>query len=549
MVKAVEKPKDDSLTPERTEFLKKSLEFFKNPGLLELIRQELDKDHINDDREKMFVFCSELSSQLPPQYRFSTALTGYTSEGKTNLWKTTSKHLPGSWYLDLTRATKSTIEDDIKGVNLIYFGEEGANKDIVETLKQLVEDGITAMKKDVRDNFKSVRIEEQPRKVGIYSTTADASDQELATRYAVACITGSPMKYKKVNDDTLRVSSDVSLEIQRAIRNTSRTWISVGLEQLQPVDIITVPYAHLFTVDNRQARSMRDLKRFLNLIRVLAWLCQHRRIMYKEQDRTVIVANPVDYWNAMEIGSDIFAQSLSGIEQRLQNVIDSYQRIVREHPENIHTFERDGKPDPRFDNTLVWIDRSLLQDDLGINSRETIRNHLKSLESKGLFASIWTGNRNFVSLKHPSANDSPTKYPLITGKRNEVYHSIKKLYNKTLVGHPSVDRSLVSPDDQSLLKLLSEETSERTIRRKSRHAVNKTSKKHEIVRSKSFAHMKPADVREFCEANYDDEKTVSYEQLRQQFPDRLLTGLIESQLLKIQPNGNYRFFEVIASDE
>jgi len=552
MAKATKKTRDDSLSPEQTEFQRESLEFFKKPDLLDYIKQELDKDHIDDDREKMFTFFSEISSRLPPGYRFSTALTGYTSEGKTNLWKTTSKHLPSDWFLDLTRATKATLEDDIKNVNLIYFGEEGANKDITETVKQLVEDGISAMKKDLRNDNKSVRIETQPRKVGIYSTTADASDQELATRYAVACVTGSPEKYRQVNMNTLQVASDVDLEIERSIRSTSPTWITVGLMQLQPVDIVTIPYSHLLTVDNRQARSMRDLKRFLNLIRSLAWLCQHRRVIYKHREKTVLIASPADFWNAMEIGSDIFAQSLSGIEQRLQNVIDSYQRIVKEHPEHIHTFEKDGKPDPKYDNELVWIDRSLLQDDLGISSRDTIRNHIKSLDSMGLFASIWTGSRNFVAYKHQSATKSPTKYPLITDERNTLYHKIIKQYNKKLVGDSSLDSSLSPPDDSSLLKLLSEKSPTNNYRLKTQkkgHKSHKVGIKSKNQSVKLVGDIKPADVRKYCLANYDDEKTISYEQLRQQFPDRLLTGLIESQLLKIQPNGNYRFFEVIASDE
>ena len=100
---------------------KNAIARFKNPKILENIKSELDRDHIGDDKEKMFVFLSACSSRLHPSYRFSVALTGYFSEGKTNLWKSIAKHLPGHWYVDLTRITRASLEDDIKNYNLIYF--------------------------------------------------------------------------------------------------------------------------------------------------------------------------------------------------------------------------------------------------------------------------------------------------------------------------------------------------------------------------------------------------------------------------------------------
>ena len=43
----------------------------------------------------------------------------------------------------------------------------------------------------------------------------------------------------------------------------------------------------------------------------------------------------------MEIGNDIFSQSYSGIESRLQKVIDAYNKIKKNQPESIHHFKRD----------------------------------------------------------------------------------------------------------------------------------------------------------------------------------------------------------------
>jgi hypothetical protein len=459
--------------------------------------------------------------------------------------------------MDLTRVTRSAIEDNLQNVNLVYFGEEGANLDLIEIIKQAVEDGLSVFKKDVRDNFKSVRHEVQPRKVGIYSTTRDASDPELMSRYATVCITGSPTKYAKVNESTLHVFSDPDLAIDRSIRNTSRTWINVGLEQLSHADILYIPYASMLTVDSRNARSMRDLKRFCSLIGTLAWICQLNRYVYKHRDKTILVASPEDFWNAYEIGSDIFAQSLSGIETRLQHIIDSYQRIVQKQPALIHKFMRDGKDDPRYNNELSWVERSHIQKDIGISSRDTIRRHVKTLEELGIFTSAWTGNQHFIAFKYGSPTNPLTKRRLITVAQNEFYHDLKTKHHTKCYSKLVAQLVGASPEDSSLLKLVSEEKRAATNSRKHTQKDIKTSKKREISRSKLVGNretkhagdIKPADVHRYCLANYDDEKTISYKQLKKKFPDQFITGLIESQFLKIQPNGNYQFIEVIANDE
>lgn len=560
----------DGLTPEQEVFQRESLEFYRKPDLLSLIKQEFDKDHLGDDREKLFVFCSELSSRLPPEYRFSTALTGYTSEGKTHLWKTTSKHLPHGWYYDLTRATKATIEDDLAGIDLVYFGEEGANEAIIETVKMMVEDGIHVLKKDLRDDCRTARKEDQPRKVGIYSTTKDASDEELATRYAVACITGSPEKYTKVNMNTLQVASDIDLEVQRSMRDTGMTWIKSGLSQLQPMDHITIPYASLLHVDNRRARSMRDLKRFLNLVRSLAWLHQLQRVIITRYEKRVLYAAPMDYYAARVIGDDIFAQSLTGVEHRLAKVIDAYRRAIydKDHPEYLHTFTRDGKDDPRYDNTLQWVDRSVLQDIIGIAKRDTIRSHIKTLEGLGLFTTVWTGNRCFVAMKDPSATNPATKHRLITDQLSESYPKIVEDYNTKMVGELVADKVSLSPTDLGLLVSEKNALGEKTTSHQSPKKRIKVRKKTEIGQSemvgedkqqdkhvekyvkKTKAYTTPDNVRQFILQEGDDDGGIDSVLLIKRFGENYISDMIQSGLLVIRRNdGKYIMKEAIVNDE
>jgi len=435
---------------------------FQDPDLLLNIKKTLDKDHVGDDKAKLFLFACACSTQLIPDYRFSTAITGNSSEGKDNLWSTVLRHLPKGigWILDLTRTTTASIEDDVKEYNGLYVGEGnfegGANAPIRDTIKQLVEDGTRILKKDKRKDSKKSRYEEQPRKVGIYSTTKDPNDEELATRYCVISVHGSPAKYERVNANTRKVAGNINLQIDRFERKNKPTWITNGLKTLKKFDFIDIPYAALLEVDSRDARSQRDLKRFLNLIRALAWICQHNRLSYEHRGYKILVASAEDLYNVMEIGTEIFNQSFSGMEPRLRHVIDSYRKIIKESPGSVE-IDIDESVEK-----LSWVDRSLIQKDLGIKKRDTISDHINRLCDMNIFTQFPKGNRVYVAFKFLGPSDLPPNNPLLTIRQNEIYGLIsgneEQILHELLDGKRTVKWSFASPDKKIKSNLLSLES-------------------------------------------------------------------------------------------
>jgi hypothetical protein len=425
---------EKKLTPEEKQ---ECIQILKNSELLYKIKFELDKDHIGDDKQKMFLFCDSCSSRLKPEYRFSSALTGDTSEGKTNLWKTISKHLPNNWYLDLTRITAATLEDDVQDYNLIYFGESGANKNLLEQIKQAVEDGMDVIKKDLRNDNKTARREKQPRKVGFYSTTQNPKDKELQSRYCAISVHGNESKYQKVNDNTLYIAANFIEELERDKRRTELTWIKKCLLLLEPYDIITIPYAPLFKVNSKSSRSQRDIKRFLNLIRSITWLHQLQRISFEYEGKKVLVSSPEDFYNALSIGKEIFDQSLSGLGPRLQEVIDSYIDL-----------RKSGVIQDIDDNApnLDWIERNELQKDLGV-SRDTIKERTEALSDLNIFRIYSKSNRVYVAFAdYGSPTNLPTINPLITHGKKEAYaiidHHYPRILENTILGTSGVSLSL-----------------------------------------------------------------------------------------------------------
>jgi len=442
----------------------KAIKDFQDPDLLSNIKEELDKDHIEDDKAKLFLFASACSSRLSPRHRICTAITGEQAEGKDNLWKTTYHHLPDGWFLDLTRATTASLEDDIKEYNGLYVGEGnfegGSNAPIRDTIKQLAEDGISVLKKDKKTDSKKSKHEKQPRKTVIYSTTKQSSDRELASRFCIISVHGSPSKYKLVNQYKQKIAGNIDLQIDQFERKNKSTWIQDGLKTLKNFDFIIIPYASLLEVESRDSRSQRDFKRFLDFIATLAWICQHIRIRFQHKGYSVLVASPEDFYNAIEIGKEIFDQSLSEIEPRLKEVIERLQKIIKENPGAIRTDIEGADPD------LVWVDRHLVQKDIGLKSRDPMIERVKVLSNKGILAYFNRGSRAYIAFKYSdSASNLPSNYPLITVDQKEFYEYIKRndddILSELLDGKSMVQSTLASPDKKNASNLLSLENSYR----------------------------------------------------------------------------------------
>jgi len=427
-----------TLSPEEIEETIKKL---KDPEIFQNIKYELDKDHIEDNKAKMFLFAVCCLSKLKPDYRFSCNLTGDSSEGKTNLWKTVCKHLPSEWYLDTTRITRSELEDSVYGFDLIYVGERSSNRENEEQLKQLSEDGMCIKKKDKDEKGRNFSIERKhPRKVIIWSTTDTSDEEEISTRICEISVHGNENKYTKVNDNTKETASDFSKEIQREKRKINSTWIEKALRLMKDFDIVTIPYAELFPVNSNNSRSQRDLKKVFNLIRSIAWIHQYQRIQFEYEGHKILVASPEDFYNAMEIGKEIFDQSLSGLEPRLQEVIDSYIKL-KDSGYTQYDIDVDA---PK----LEWIDRAKIQKDLNIIKSDTIKKRTKELAKLNVIVQhLVKGNRVYIALpKNDSPTNKPTINPLITHTTKQLYEIIKENYlpilNEGVVGKRGVNVSL-----------------------------------------------------------------------------------------------------------
>ena len=370
---------------------------FRSQNLMFLILKELDKDHVGDPKGKLTAFLSCCSGKLLPEYRVSMALRGDSSTGKTNLMKTVLKHLPKHWYVWGTRFTRASLEDDVEPFPIIAFSEKTQDDPtVIESLKQLSEDGMQVWKHDKETNkLKDPKFID--RKVCLYSSTEKETDEELATRYIVYTIIKHHDKIKNVINNISKVYRYKDLWISKGRREKKPTWITIGLKQLKDFDVVEIPFAEYILFNNEYSRCQRDVKRFLNLIATYAWLNQYNRYHYEEDGIKTLVASTDDFFWVSYLTIDIFKQTLSNMDRDIEIIVQKYYEMVKQKK---HVVLKNKSEEAALSRRqLYWIRRSDLQKELDI-SLNTLKKRCNILNEKGVFIEhrLLRGNRAFIAI-------------------------------------------------------------------------------------------------------------------------------------------------------
>lgn len=361
----------EKLKEEEDEILTK----FKEPNLMEEITKELDKDHLEDTNLKKTAFYVAISSLLKNQrLRQSMAFVGDTSGGKDNIMKTIIQHIPNSLFL--TGATQPALEDQAVYTPLLalsemnLFKDLGANKDLLEIVKQRTEGGTSNIKKDAETGFKTTKFEHTEQGSTFYGTTDSERNDEMETRFIFGHVSSDEEKIRKVNKNTADSFSDTEKIIDAT--KTEESWIKKGLRVLQKKRggcQVLIPFASVLTgknkagediIDAKNPRSMRDLKRIYALIAARAWLFSEQRVGCQFEGINFIKCVPEDMLEVIKDTKECFNQTYEGRDNRLNAILKIIDESV------------DG-----------WMPRDIIQKKLG-KSRNTIKAWCNNLADEGL---------------------------------------------------------------------------------------------------------------------------------------------------------------------
>ncbi len=400
---------------------------FSDPDIMLLIQKELQRKHIGNEIASLLTFVGACNSRLKPEYRASFGVRGGSSEGKTDMVKTMLLHFPEEWYIFGTRFTRATIEDDVEKTDLIVILEKPKDSAVVEALKQLAEDGLKIWKKEATSDgtHKLKDTKFIPRKTLMYTTTEDEEENELANRLLFLHIEKDKERYKKVIDRDNACAAFPDIEIELDIKKEDDTWIKCGLKQFnEKFDYITIPYQTIIPFRTDTARLQRDAKRFRNIIRTIAWICQKQRYRYEYGGYKILVADMEDCVWAHHLTKQAFLYSIGESTPDLDLFYETTKTMVDKEGENIFN---DQSRVPQEMIGLSYIDRSKVQKKLGITNK-TAKSRQEALENKGLMESFspYSHSRTYIRVSNLVGN-----HPLIGWKSVDILNNLKK-YEKII---------------------------------------------------------------------------------------------------------------------
>ena len=127
--------------------------------------------------------------------------------------------------------------------------------------------------------------------------------------------------------------------------------------------------------DTAKDRVKRDVKRIMSLTRAITWLYQKQRVVKYAGDMTFIYAEPSDFLNALRIFADFINLTYSGVDHRLQRLLEYTEKNIGKHAEEIKAM---GYQERYHD----WLLRHKVQKALKIGSVKTIRDWCSKLADK-----------------------------------------------------------------------------------------------------------------------------------------------------------------------
>lgn len=365
----------------------KAITYSTDPYLLNHIHNKLKETHLGDILALMTAFITTITGFLfDSSDHKSVDFRGDTTTGKTNVMKTILSNLPRLSWEKVTRATQSTLEDDIPPyVKIVAFEEVnlrkgGANSELVEIIKQLTEGGVYAVKKDASNKFKTAKRVIREQTTVLCSTTDVFDDAERETRFLQISIVNDPIITQKVVNHSLKYVSNINR--YQDMENSKHSWISFMISNFKYNKVI-LPFANklenLEFFKNINPRTRRDIKRLLSLSCAISFLFQNQRTIIKIHNDEIIIGEPIDFLNALIISADFFYRAYDSVDPRLEQVAESVEKLSEE----IELKDIDSN---EFKIRKAAA-RHHVEKDLGV-SRNTIKQRIKDASQLGLISYV-----------------------------------------------------------------------------------------------------------------------------------------------------------------
>ncbi len=308
----------------------RAIDYLMKPDLVNAISYDINRigGIVGEENNKIILYLASLSRKLSKP--LSLVVFGQSSSGKSHLSNTIGKMVPPEDSLILSSASARSLEyssEQLLKHKFILIQEWEGAEAVLATIRTLQSEGRLNRLVSVEDpESKNGRITtsmpiECPCSV-VITTTQEKIHDENSTRVFELYADESVSQTENVVN---QIIANADLSNVRNINKKERTRL-IELHQdiqrcLENIGDITIPFADKITFPQNTTRHRRDVSRFLDLIKVVAFLHQKQRKFTVINGEKYLVAEAQDYEIAYNYGIKILGDTFNKIPPPAQKVI------------------------------------------------------------------------------------------------------------------------------------------------------------------------------------------------------------------------------------
>src|SRR3989339_31149 len=317
---------------ERTE----ALEFLKSPTLFEEITKDLSSlGYIGEEMNKLTAYLAITSRKLDDP--LSIMITSRSAAGKSSLQDAILSLLPPEDFVKYTALTGKALfyQDEFALQNkVLAIEEEAGSKEANYSLRAIQSSKHLSIATTGRDSSTGKLKTEVYRvkgPVSIFFTTSNVQmDYETANRFLRLTIDESQEQTRQI------LQRQRELETLKGLLIREQTEKIIKKHQnaqrlLYPVKVIN-PYAESLTFNDETLRTRRDHRKYLNLIKTIAFLNQHQRkqksVNLQGKEVPYIEVIPDDIKRANDLAQQIFAHTLEELSPSSRTLLNAIKEMV-----------------------------------------------------------------------------------------------------------------------------------------------------------------------------------------------------------------------------
>ena len=320
--------------------------------LLDKIAESLNQKIIGETNNKKIIFLVCLTKDLQRDERLSLIISSVSSAGKSNLLNNVLEIFKKD-VIDFTEFTQSYYQRKMKDSNLngkIIKLEQMEKTNFrgqvtISNLKHQLSEGVLKIglsERDTDGKWKPKELEIRGIPVFISTTTNPNIDSETMNRMILMQIDETEIQTEKITTFTLNKYSsprvnDTWQDELKELRKVVTFYQELGKETSE----ILIPFAkNLEGKFPKELEIRRDLNKILNLTKAIAFCHSANRKRIRDNNgesvgfekvyRYSLIAELDDFKEALEIGKDIFSQTLNKLNKSTMEIITHAKDLDKE---------------------------------------------------------------------------------------------------------------------------------------------------------------------------------------------------------------------------